>query len=69
MLVAIVQAFLMSDLASDTSRLFQDTAVQAVIAFIAIAAAVFQRQRWLQIAAPALFLLSTITFYGRLMEE
>jgi hypothetical protein len=67
--VATPQAFPLSDLASDTSRLFWDTAVQAVIALIAIAAAVFRRQRWLQIAAPALFLLSTITFYGRLMEE
>ncbi len=68
MLVAIVQGFLMSDLSSDTSDLLRDTAVQAVIALIAIAAAIFQRQRWLQVAAPALFLLSAISFYGRLME-
>lgn len=66
MLVAIVQSVLMSDLANAPSSLLRDISVQAVLALIALAAAIFRRQRWLQVTAPAILLLAAIAFYGRL---
>jgi hypothetical protein len=68
MLMATVQGLLMSRIGSDPARLVQDSATQIVIALIAIACAVFQRQRWLQIGAPAVFLVAGVVYYGRLME-
>jgi len=57
---------LMSDLANAPSSLLRDISVQAVLALIALAAAIFRRQRWLQVTAPAILLLAAIAFYGRL---
>ena len=69
MLVAIVQSALMRDLARDSSYLVGDSVVLVVLASIAVAAAIFHRLRWVQIAAPAILLVSAVFFYGRLMEQ
>jgi hypothetical protein len=46
-----------------------DALTQAIIAAVSIACAVFPRVRWLQVGAPALFLVSAVFYYGRLMEQ
>lgn len=70
MLVAIVQGALMNDTTGASYGSFlADAVVLATLALIAIAAAIFRRQRWLQIGAPILFLVSSIAFYGRLMDQ
>jgi hypothetical protein len=71
MLVAIVQAGLMQDMAdaSSTSTFVPDAAILAGLALAALLAAVFQAQRWIQAGVPAIFLLSAVAFYGRLMEQ
>ncbi len=69
MLIAIIQAVLMNDISAASSSLVRDVASQAALGRIAIAAALFRRQRWLQVLAPALFLLTSVAFYGRLMEQ
>lgn len=68
MVVATMQGLLMRDIASDPSNLVRDTIVQILLAFVAIAAAVFQKQRWIQIGGPVLFLLASASFYGRIMD-
>jgi MYXO-CTERM domain-containing protein len=68
MLVAIVQGWLMANIARNASSLVMDTIIEAGLAALAIAAAVLHRRRWVQILVPALFLLSSIAFYGRMME-
>jgi hypothetical protein len=68
MLMAVVQGILMRDVGNDPAAIVQDTITQIVIAFVAIACAVFQKQRWLQIGAPAVFLIAAVAYYGRLME-
>ncbi len=68
MAVAIVQAILMNDISARSSGLVRDVVTQAILAAIAIAAAVFPKQRWLQLGAPVVFLLLSVSFYGRLME-
>jgi hypothetical protein len=64
----IAQSVLMANLSADASSLVMDSTIQAGMAVIAIVAALFQRQRWLQIGAPAAFLVGAVMFYGRLME-
>jgi hypothetical protein len=70
MLVAIIQGALMNRMIDDNryGSLLADTIVLLILAAISIAAAIFRRQRWLQIGAPILFLVSALAFYGRLME-
>lgn len=71
MLIAIVQAALMSSLLDEslTSPTFlTNSTVQVGLAVLAITAAIFRNWRWLQIAVPALFLISAIGFYPQLME-
>jgi hypothetical protein len=68
MAVAIAQAILMNDISAQSAGLVRDVAAQAILALIAIAAAIFRKQRWLQIGAPAAFLLVSASFYGRMME-
>ena len=69
MLVAIAQAALMGDAARDFSTFVFNSAIQAGLALICVVAAMFHRQRWLQIWAPAILLISAAAFYGRLMEQ
>jgi len=69
MIVAIFQLWLMSGVATDSSHLVEDSIVLVVLALIAIVAAVFHRQKWIQIGAPAILLVSAAFFYGRLMEQ
>jgi hypothetical protein len=69
MFLAIIQSVLMSGIAADQSPLTSDIVVQTMLALAAIAAAVFRKHRWLQIAIPAALLVSAIVFYGRLMEQ
>jgi hypothetical protein len=69
MVMATVLGLLMREIGSNPSRILPDSISQIVIALIAIAAVVFQRQRWLQIGAPAAFLVSALAYYGPLFEQ
>jgi hypothetical protein len=69
MVVAIAQAWLMRNMADDSSNLVMDSIILAVLAVIAVAAAILHRLRWVQILAPAILLVSAVAFYGRLMEQ
>jgi hypothetical protein len=69
MFLAIVQSILMNDLATDASSLASDVIIQTVLALLAVAAAVFRRQRWVQLAVPSILLVSAVAFYSRLMEQ
>jgi hypothetical protein len=69
MIVAIFQLWLMSDFAVDSSNLVTDTIVLVALALVSTMAAIFHRQRWIQIGAPTILLLAAISFYGRLMEQ
>jgi hypothetical protein len=70
MLVSIIQAIIMHDVAEAQSdqALLLDNIVAGLIAATCIAAACFPKQNWLQIGAPAVFLLSFLRYYGQLME-
>lgn len=71
MLVAIVQGALMGGIGDPLadSGFLTDVITQSIIAVVCIACAIFRRPRWLQAGAPAVFLLSIIPYYGRLMEQ
>lgn len=72
MLVAIVQGILMADIASEAlppNKLLTDSIIQGAFAAMAILAAVFHKVRWLQVSVPALFIIFTLGFYGRMMEQ
>lgn len=68
MLAAVVQSALMIPDAFSLPSFWMDVGVQTTIAFVCIACAIFHGQRWLQIAAPAIFLVAAVMYYNRLME-
>jgi hypothetical protein len=65
---SIVQSALMTSNAMSLPGFWIDAASQAAIAIGCILCVIFHRVRWLQIAAPAVFLITAIAYYGRLME-
>jgi hypothetical protein len=69
MFLAIIQSILMRDIAADPTPLMSDIVVQTLLALAAIAAALIRKHRWLQIAIPAVILVSAGIFYNRLMEQ
>jgi hypothetical protein len=71
MLVAVAQGVLMRDVADPlaNSAFVMDAIAQAIVAVVCIICAIFPRQRWLQAGAPAVLLVSIVTYYGRLMEQ
>jgi hypothetical protein len=71
MVVAIVQGYLMLDVAEPltNSAFLVDSISQAIVALVCIICVIFHRQRWLQAGAPAILLLSIVTYYERLMEH
>jgi hypothetical protein len=69
MFMAIAQGILMRDVGENPATVVTDSITQGIIAFVAIACAVFPQVRWLQVGAPAVFLMSAVAYYGRLMEQ
>ena len=68
MIVAIVQGALMIEQPFSDPGFQLDTAIQVAMALASIACATFSRATWLQIAVPALLLVSVIHYYSRLMD-
>jgi hypothetical protein len=67
MVLAIVQAALYGDLFPADAGLSVDAIMQALFAAMAIAAAAFQRQRWLQLGVPTVLLAGSAGYYEKLI--
>ena len=66
MLAAIIQAALMDGFFT-TAAMVTDSVFQFGLAMLAIAAALTPRSRWMQVAAPAIWVLSVLFFLPRLL--
>jgi hypothetical protein len=67
MTTAIVQGALMGDY-SQVGGAPADAAFPAGLAIMTLAAAVFHRVRWLQVAAPTVHIVASISYYGILLS-
>ena len=65
-LAAIIQAALMDGFFT-TAAMVTDSVFQFGLAMLAIAAALTPRSRWMQVAAPAIWVLSVLFFLPRLL--
>lgn len=67
MVLAIIQAALYGDLFPGGASVPADAIAQGGFAALAAAAAVFRRQRWLQLGVPVVLLTGSIGYYERLI--
>ncbi|MDZ4762099.1 MAG: hypothetical protein SGJ21_13620 [Alphaproteobacteria bacterium] len=67
MIVAIVQGAIMGDFVLDGSSVPLDAAGPALLAVVFLVAAIFRRNRWVQIGAPLIYLVSSAAYYVELI--
>jgi hypothetical protein len=67
MAVATVQGFIMAPAAVDNLELPIDATLQIVFALASLAAVIFHRVTWIQLAVPAAFLIGSVNYYATLI--